>query len=259
MDRRIFLKKSTFYLFGNFLGFGFAAKAFGRQTGPGTSEFRPRLSLIIDDIGYSVSVARLFLQSGLPITFAVLPHLLHSQGIAVEMRDRGQEVMLHQPMEPYDGHFDPGPGALYVGDDSEKIVRIMADNISAVPFAAGVNNHMGSKFTACQQDIGIALQVVKNTGLFFVDSLTTCRSKAYRTARNLNISSACRNIFLDNVQDEGVIFNQLERLKKHALSCGRGIGIGHPYEETARAINRFVSEAFHDDISFVHASSLLSG
>ncbi len=258
MDRRSFLIKSAFYIAGNFIGFNLTAKAFGGNRTSDLYGFQPQVSLIIDDIGYSPTVTRLFLQNGIPITFSVLPHLPNSQHIAVEIQSKGQEVMLHQPMEPFDVHYDPGPGALYVGYDPAKIARIMADNISSVPFAVGVNNHMGSKFTACQEDIENALEVVKRSGLFFVDSLTTSRSKAYRTARNLHISAACRNIFLDNIQNVSAVYNQLVRLKTHALRYGRAIGIGHPYEETARAIDLFLNKNSHHEISFVHASQLLS-
>lgn len=258
MDRRNFLKKSTFFLVGNVLGFNFAARAFGGQAAAGAEALQPQVALIIDDIGYSTSLARLFLQCGIPLTFSVLPHLPASRDIAREIRSRGQEIMLHQPMEPYNGQYDPGPGALYVGDEPEKIAHVMADNISAVPFAVGVNNHMGSKFTACQPDIATALEVVKHSGLFFVDSLTTSRSKAYRTARRLHISAACRNVFLDTHLDENAIFRQLVRLKAHARRYGQAIGIGHPFEETARAIDMFLNETSHHDISFVHASNLLT-
>jgi polysaccharide deacetylase 2 family uncharacterized protein YibQ len=177
--------------------------------------------------------------------------------LAVEIRYKGHEIMLHQPMEPYNTYFDPGPGALYVGDDAGKIGRILAENISAVPYAVGVNNHMGSKFTSSPREIKETLRVVKNRQLFFVDSWTSRRSKAYWTARRLHMSTARRNFFLDNVQDESAILSQLFKLKRHALKFGSAIGIGHPFSETAEAVTRFLATTRTSQLSFVHASSVI--
>jgi len=57
-------------------------------------------------------------------------------------------------------------------------------------------------------------------GLFFVDSLTTSLSKAYKTAKKLRVATARRNIFLDNDPVESIILSQLNELKRLALSSG---------------------------------------
>lgn len=224
--------------------------------GRGTS-FRPRIALIIDDIGFSLCRARQFLDLAVPVTYAVLPRLSHSHALAREIHAEGHEVMLHQPMEPFNASLDPGPGALYVGDEAGIIVKTIEENISEVPFATGVNNHMGSKFTACPKEIQAALQVVKNSGLFFVDSLTSSRSMAYKTARELHLDTACRNIFLDNRADIPSILSQLHRLRRHAARYGQAIGIGHPFPETAGAIRHFLKGLSDSEISFVHVSDLV--
>ena len=100
--------------------------------------------------------------------------------------------------------------------------------------------------------------MVKDNGLFFVDSLTSSHSKAYRTARSLHISTACRNIFLDYVPEESAILLQLHKLKRHALRCGSAIAIGHPFSETARAIDKFLTADHRENILFVPASDVLS-
>ena len=257
MDRRNFLIKSTSLLAGNLLGLNFFSKVFAQEIPPENLNGAPRVAVIIDDIGYSPAVARLFLKPGIPITFAVLPRLRNSYNLAVELRCRGHEIMLHQPMEPYNSGFDPGPGALYVGYDESQIVEIMNENIAGVPYAIGVNNHMGSRFTSCRKEILETLSVVKQRKLFFVDSLTSSRSKAYRTALELHLSVACRNIFLDNIVDESAIICQLFKLRQHARVYGRAVGIGHPHPETAQAIEKFVNKLNGRDLSFVYASDII--
>ena len=257
MDRRDFLRKSASFLLGSFFGIHGLSRAFACDDPLEDSPHLPRIALIIDDIGPTLSGARQFLQFGVPITFAILPRLSKSEMAAVEIHDQGHEIMLHQPMEPLNGDLDPGPGALYVGDEAGRIVHILAENIDHVPFAEGVNNHMGSRFTACGKEVHEALSVVKEKGLFFVDSLTSSRSKAYKTAIQLHMPAAYRNVFLDNHLDPEYILSQLRRLKKIALNYGHAIGIGHPFPETARAIGLFLKDLDDSGISLVHVSDLI--
>ena len=165
--------------------------------------------------------------------------------------------MLHQPMEPRNPEVDPGPGALYVGDGPERIMRVMEKNIAAIPCATGVNNHMGSKFTSHQKEMHETLRIVKERGLFFVDSLTASDSKGYKTARKLHMPAACRNIFLDNQLEVPAILRQLRKLLHVGSSYGHAIGIGHPFPETAEAIGLFLKDIQESAIRFVGVSRLV--
>lgn len=245
------------FLVGTLLGLPSFTKAFAFPEPEENSIFNPRIALIIDDIGFSVSRTKRFLELDVPITFSILPRLPRSHHLASMICYEGQEIMLHQPMEPYNSSLDPGPGALYVGDRTKTIVSVMEDNLSAVPVAVGVNNHMGSRFTASQREMNEVLPIIKDRGLFFVDSVTTNRSTAYKTAKSLHMPAAYRNIFLDNCVEEPAILHQLHKLKKRALKYGRAIGIGHPFPQTGRAIGRFLGEIEDSGISLVHASQLL--
>ena len=253
MDRRDFLVKSAAFLSGSLLGLN----SFSSVLASDEPIHKSKIAIIIDDIGPSRSRLMQFLEIGVPITFAILPRYTQSSILAEEIHRQGHEIMLHQPMEPFNPHLDPGPGAVYVGDDPEKIVNVIGENISDVPFVTGINNHMGSRFTSCQKEMEEALIAIKMRGLFFVDSLTTSLSKAYKTAKKLHVASAYRNIFLDNDPVESIILSQLNELKKLALSSGYAIGIGHPYPETARAIQSFLKGLKKSDISMVYISSLI--
>jgi polysaccharide deacetylase 2 family uncharacterized protein YibQ len=257
MNRRQFLKKSFFSVLWGTIGFHAhmaSAACAATSLKPGTT---PQLALIIDDIGFSRSRAERFFKIDALLTFAVLPRLDLSRDLALEIHERGQEVMLHQPMEPFNGHLDPGPGAVYVKDDSDKIAATIKQNLSDLPFIAGVNNHMGSKFTSSPEKMAQLLPQIKNKGLFFVDSLTTGRSKAFRTARRLHIPAASRNVFIDNHREESEILRRLNKLALLAQEHGRAIGIGHPYPETSRAVAHFVRTAGRKSFKFVHVSDIL--
>ena len=255
MNRRTFLIQSAGLLFGGLLTTQFPAAA-EMFMPPETAD--PRIALIIDDIGFNLRRAEQFLTAGIPITFSILPRLCCSESSAQALHEGGHELMLHQPMEPFNPKLDPGPGALYVGDKLQKIDRIMEENIAEVPYAIGINNHMGSRFTSCQKEMKEALKVVKANGLFFVDSLTTNRSMGYKTAIRLNMAAARRNIFLDYSPEEPSILLQINRLKRHAIKYGHAIGIGHPFMETARAIDSFKGMIRKSGISMVQVSRLVS-
>lgn len=263
MNRRDFLCKSASVIAGSLFGitgFSTACAFTGEETfSPLRLRVvsRPQIALIIDDIGYSVARARWFLDLNIPITFSILPRVPFSRELADEIADHGHDVMLHQPMEPYNSRLDPGPGALYEGDDPSRISSIIEDNIVHVPGAIGVNNHMGSRFTECQPEIHEALRVIKRNDLFFVDSRTSLRSKAYRTARNLHLTADRRNVFLDTVRSESTILYRLNQLKRYAYRYGHAIGIGHPFPETARAIEYFLQDPTVSDIPFVHMSKIM--
>lgn len=257
MDRRSFLSKSTLLMTGCILNLGVFSKVRAFEKLRGEFPPRPRVALIIDDIGNSLTKVHRFLKLNIPITFSILPRLRYSSFLAREIQSDGHEVMLHQPMEPYNLHLDPGPGALYVGDEVMTIGKIIEDNVSDVPYAIGVNNHMGSRFTACQGEITETLRIIKEKDLFFIDSLTSNHSKAYSTARQLNMTAARRNIFLDNSRDETDILLQLDKLMWCARRHGYAIGIGHPYGVTTRAIGDFVKNYSHPDIELVHISEIL--
>jgi polysaccharide deacetylase 2 family uncharacterized protein YibQ len=258
LDRRDCLLGSAISLVGGVLGMSPLSRAWAAHCGKDADyAFEPKIALIIDDIGFSVNRARQFLELSAPITFSILPWLQNSFDLAQEIHDHGHEIMLHQPMEPINPSLDPGPGALFVGDDPSNIVGIMEKNVLSVPHAIGVNNHMGSKFTACRNEMLEALSVVKEMALFFVDSVTSSRSTAYKTAQELHVDSAFRNRFLDTRLYTGAILLELERLKDHARAYGSAIGIGHPFPETCRAIALFLKSLTHSGISVVPVSCLV--
>jgi polysaccharide deacetylase 2 family uncharacterized protein YibQ len=257
MDRRTFLLSSSSFVLGNLLGLNSLSKAFAFDHIDQNPRTKPRLALIIDDIGANLSHAKPFLELNVPMTFAVLPRLTKSEESAALIHSESHEIMLHQPMEPRDRDLSPGPGALYVGDEPAKISHIMEENISSVPFATGVNNHMGSRFTASSKEMLETLQVVKDRGLFFVDSLTAGDSKGYKTAKTLHLPATSRDVFLDNRVEEGAILRQLHQLKGIALRHGHAVGIGHPFIETSRAIRRFLKGLKEAEFELVHMSDVL--
>jgi hypothetical protein len=195
-----------------------------------------RIAIIIDDLGGEVEPAKKLVGLNGPITFSILPHLKRSREVAQMAHTAGLVVMLHLPMESKWKSVHPGPGALMTTQSVADITRIVAEDIAAVPYATGANNHMGSAFTEDAVRTQAALREVKKRGLFFVDSRTTPLSTAYDSAGKLKIPVAGRDVFLDNERDRKKIVEQITALARLALKKGRAIGIGHPYPQTIEAL-----------------------
>ncbi|MFP3527761.1 divergent polysaccharide deacetylase family protein, partial [Pantoea sp. SIMBA_072] len=72
--------------------------------------------------------------------------------------------------------------------------------LAKVPFAAGINNHMGSRMTA-QRDAMIWLMgELQQRHLFFVDSRTSAATVAAAEAQRIGLAHVSRDVFLDDVR-----------------------------------------------------------
>lgn len=218
---------------------------------------KPRIAIIMDDLGADTAVAEKLLALDAPINFAVLPYLPHSKDVAVKATRAGMVVLLHLPMEPKGDDVPPGKGALYIKQGDAEIGSIVAGDLDSVPGATGVNNHMGSRFTEDGAKMAVALKEIKARKMFFVDSLTSPQSQAYETAVSMGLPAVRRDVFLDNEKDMEKITAQLEKLGKIARKRGYAIGIGHPYPETLEALPAGISAIKDSGVEIVKVTELI--
>ena len=99
----------------------------------------------------------------------------------------------------------------------------------------GVNNHMGSRATSDRRVMTSVLTALPK-GFYFIDSRTSGTSIGAEVARSMHIKTASRSVFLDDVQKEPAIREQLAALAAAAESHGVAVGIGHMYPETVRVL-----------------------
>ncbi|MFH1915188.1 MAG: divergent polysaccharide deacetylase family protein [Pseudomonadota bacterium] len=200
----------------------------------------PGMAIVIDDIGEDIRVLKGLLALDFPVTLAVWPNAGQTRESVRLIKNSGHDLIIHFPMEPM-GYpaYDPGGDALFTTMSDEAIRQRVAENLDRIPEAIGVNNHMGSKFTAHAPGMQVALAELRRRSLFFLDSLTTSRSVARATARKIGIPFYERDIFLDNVRDVSAITLQLRKAESVALKNGSAIAIGHPYPETLTALREW--------------------
>ncbi len=203
-------------------------------------DLRPKVAIIIDDLGYDSDLAFSFLKLNLELSLSILPSAPFTDIIVREANNKGREIILHQPMEPKDyPSVDPGRGALLLSMNERDILQVLNKNLREIRGAKGVNNHMGSSFTENREKMLLILQELKNRGLFYVDSRTTMRTVGFEQARRIGLPAAERTLFLDNNQDPKAIRVQIERLLGIARDFGSAIGIGHPYNETFEILEKY--------------------
>ena len=130
-------------------------------------------------------------------------------------------------------------------------------NVAAVPHARGVNNHMGSRATADRRVMAAVLGALP-AGMYFIDSRTTAASLGESLARQMNIRTAARNVFLDDVPSEEAIRRQLRELEREAASRGVAVGIGHMYPATIRVLTREAPLLRANGIRFRRASEVVN-
>lgn len=214
------------------------------------------IAIIIDDIGYIDSLGARAVALPDDVTFAVLPHTPFGAALAESAHHNGKEVMLHAPMSNL-ANMPLGPGGLTPALSKEEFVSTLSQALDAVPYLKGINNHMGSELTAQEGPMHWVMETLQGRDLYFVDSYTTAASVAGRIAREENIPTLTRNVFLDNVQTHEDIDREFQRLLQVARDKGFATGIGHPYEATLDYLEKALPTLTLLDIELVPVSEMI--
>jgi polysaccharide deacetylase 2 family uncharacterized protein YibQ len=218
-----------------------------------------RAAIIIDDLGQDVHAAQQLLELPYPLTFSVLPRLEYSRAVAEQIHRAHREVMLHLPMQPRPGSaVPPGQDAVQVGMTPDEVARVIQDALASVPFAAGANNHMGSRATADPRLMSEVMTVLAQQHLYFIDSRTAPDSVALDEARRAGLPAFYRSVFLDDEQTVPYVLGQLQRFRRIVEEQGTAVAIGHPHSATIQALRAFLPQLEQSDIELVPASRVVS-
>ncbi|MCK4418544.1 divergent polysaccharide deacetylase family protein [Candidatus Aerophobetes bacterium] len=220
-----------------------------------------KIALIIDDFGYSKSRAvDIFLKElDIPLTLSIIPGTEYARLIAEEAHKNGKEVMVHLPMEAEREELNHGYKWIILDKMGEKEIKLATEKaIKNIPHAVGLNNHQGSVVTTKERPMKALLEVVKEEGLFFVDSRTDPETIAFSLAQEMGIKSTSREAeFLDNEKKIDYITKQFQKLISLAKVRGKVIGIGHANITTARAIKEILTSPEGKKIELVYVSEIV--
>ena len=218
-------------------------------------EHRGDIVLIIDDLGFDGQPIERLMALDPNVNVAILPNGTRASEFAETLHARGFEILCHLPMQPR-GRETPGRGAILTSMSDEEIARATRENVQAIPHARGVNNHMGSLATADRRVMTSVIGALPE-GMYFIDSRTAGGSVAADVAREHNVRTATRHVFLDDVASEAAVRRQVGELAAAAEKRGTAIGIGHPYAVTMRVLAEEVPRLRERGFRFVRASEVV--
>ena len=215
---------------------------------------QPKIVLIIDDIGHRYSDHRA-LKLPREVTFSILPDAPLTTEMSELAHAQGRDIMLHMPMESFDGQ-DMGVDGLRVGM-YENQMEVLFDKVHMREFTyIGVNNHMGSRLTSMFNPMRAFMDILKNRDLFFVDSRTSVKTVAEEAALHAGIPVARRHVFLDHVIQHEAIEREFDRMLLLAREQGVAVAIGHPHKVTMEILQRRLPELREMGIELATVSSL---
>ncbi|PRD13742.1 divergent polysaccharide deacetylase family protein [Pantoea coffeiphila] len=218
--------------------------------------FAGKLSIVIDDFGYRPAQENQVLQMPAAISVAVLPNAPHAREMATKAHQRGHEVLIHLPMAPLSKQ-PLEKDTLRPDMSVDEIARIVREAAADVPYAVGLNNHMGSAMTSSLPGMEKVMQVLDRYNFYFLDSMTIGNSQSTRAAAGTSVKVIKRRVFLDDTQNEADIRQQFTRAVRLAQRDGSAIAIGHPHPTTVRVLQQMLP-TLPADITLVRPSQLLN-
>lgn len=215
-----------------------------------------KLALVIDDFGYRPHDEDQVLAMPTAVSIAVLPNAPYATSMALKAHAQGREILIHLPMAP----LSKQPlerDTLRPDMSRDEIARIVREAVVKVPYAVGLNNHMGSAMTSSLSGMQNVMQVMRNYPFYFLDSMTIGDSKSSQAAVGTGVRVIKRDVFLDDTANEGDIRQQFNRAVALARRRGSAIAIGHPRPVTVKVLQEMLA-ALPPDIVLVRPSTLLN-
>jgi uncharacterized protein len=218
---------------------------------------RPSVAIVIDDMGVDRKRSAAMLALPRPLTLSYLPYGANIAEQAAAGHKAGHELMVHLPMEPLDGSINPGPDALLTRLPAEELRARLQRNLSQFSGYVGVNNHMGSRFTENAELMRDVLVELNQRGLLFLDSRTTAHSVGDAVGRQVGLPHIGRDVFLDHDMSPEAIAAALAQVEQLAARHGTAVAIGHPHDDTRRALEQWLPTLAAKGIDLVPLSAIV--
>lgn len=202
---------------------------------------RPKLAIIMDDISTNAQASELKKLS-IKVTPSIFPPEKQHPKTA-ELAKEFSVYMVHLPLQALN-YTNEKANTLHTGDSKEKISQRIKDIKNDFKDVKYINNHTGSGFTSDFKSTLALLDELKNSEIYFIDSLTTNKSTVLDASKKLGLKYAYRDVFLDNEQNVGKILKMINNAVAVAKKDGVAIAICHPYKSTFEALKIAQKDAF---------------
>ncbi|MCI6339454.1 MAG: divergent polysaccharide deacetylase family protein [Campylobacter sp.] len=201
----------------------------------------PKLAIIMDDISTKAQVRELKKLS-IKVTPSIFPPEKEHPKTA-ELAKEFSVYMVHLPLQALN-YTNEKANTLHTGDSKEKISQRIKDIKKDFKGVKYINNHTGSGFTSDFKSTLALLAELKNSEIYFIDSLTTNKSTVLDASKKLGLKYAYRDVFLDNEQNVSKILKMINKAVAVAKKDGVAIAICHPYKSTFEALKIAQKDAF---------------
>ncbi len=218
---------------------------------------RPLVAVVLDDLGLDRARTAQAIRLAGPVTLSFMTYADDLAQQTAAARRAGHELLLHVPMEAVDAREDPGPHALYTRLSREEVLERLRWGLGRFDGYVGINNHMGSKFTADPRGMAPVIEELHARGLAFLDSRTTAKSAGIRLAVADGVPHAARDVFLDDDLAPAAIAAQLVRVEEAARRRGSAIAIGHAHDPTLAALRAWLPTLAGKGLSLAPFSAIV--
>ena len=218
---------------------------------------RPLVAIVLDDLGLDRVRTAEAIRLSRPLTLSFMTYASELPTQTQAARRAGHELRLHVPMEPVDRQADPGPHGLFTALSSEEVIERLRWGFARFDGYVGINNHMGSKFTADERGMAPVMEELRARGLMFLDSRTSPSSAGIRLAIAYGVPHAARDVFLDDNQTPAAIAKELARVEQLARQHGSAIAIGHPHDATIAALEIWLPMLAAKGLALVPVSAVV--
>ncbi len=220
---------------------------------------KPRVAIIIDDLGYHHANGKRAIGLPGPVSLSFLPGAPRARSLAEQAHALGRDVLLHLPLQAATGQGSREPSEIHLDMSRERLAQVLGQALDSVPHVVGINSHRGSLLTRHPGHMQWLMEEISSyNSLFFVDSFTHHDSVALQVAEETGIPAMRRDVFLDPDPSPETIAREFERMKRLARQRGQVVAIGHPYPATLDLLERELPRLAEEGIELVPISDLLS-
>ncbi len=196
---------------------------------------KPTLMIIMDDIS-TIQEAKKIKKLNLKIIPSIFPKTPNHPNTP-KVAKMFKSIIMHLPMEAKNWK-KPEKITLNICDNPKTIKEKLKKDLKGFYNIRAINNHTGSKFTACKKSFKEVIKELRKQNIFFIDSKTTNKSKYIEIQKELGEKIFQRDIFLDNIQKISYIKTQIKKAVRLAKKKGFAIAICHPHPNTFKALSQ---------------------
>lgn len=205
---------------------------------PAPAAGRPRVAVVIGGLGLSAARTMVAINT-LPaaVTLSFAPYAADVQNWVALARQKGHEVLLQVPMEPYDfPDSDPGQYTLRTLVGEEANTRRLVWALTRFTGYVGITNMQGGRFLSEAGPLEPVMTYVMRRGLLFYDNGAASHSVAPQVAQRLGAPFAQAAVTIDSIEAALEIDHRLADLENEARSKGKAVGSGYFYPVTIERV-----------------------